>query len=983
MFRTGMHLLARRARVMRHESSFVRRLHFSWHPGIMIGQIETLKLDRAMAREPDFRQLARSAQDGPAGCVRLEPAARDLSAAHSTLAQPRPGLGDESADLAQEVLVVVFREVPRFDRQREGSFRAWLRQVTVNKIRNYRRKRHRRPAVGLDPADGFLERLSDPNDDLAREWDRDHDKHVVDKLLAVVQPHFTPTTWEAFQRFGVDGVPAGRGGRGTGPVRERGHSCQVSGAQAVTGRSRRPLVVNSGFSRQVRRGTGLSSSETVARPVPGDRPMNAHPVSHPTDQTLSSYGLGKLDDDSAEAVNQHLEQCPDCRKRVAEMSADSFLGRIRDAQKPAGHSAWGGTGVVPSSVLARIAATVGQVPHVLLRDSELENGPGPIVKLSSTEIPELSERPDRYQLFGEIARGGMGAVLKGRDPDLGRDLAVKVLLESHRDKPELIRRFIEEAQIGGQLQHPGIVPIYELGTFADRRPVFRHEAGERADAVRACSTSGRDPARELPRFLSIFEAVCQTIAYAHARGVIHRDLKPSNIMVGSFGEVQVMDWGLAKVLPQGGAADDAAAGKTRARDTVIATARSAGDADSDLSRAGSVMGTPSYMAPEQARGEVDRLDERCDVFALGSILCEILTGEPAFTGRSSGEIQRKASRGELKEAIDRLDASGVDSELIALAKDCLAPELEDRPRHAGEVAARINAYQTGVQERLRLAEIAGAEEKARAEEATKRARVERDRLRLTVALAASVLWLWPSWVAGGAFWLVQQRQARLTGVESDPGTDSSDPGSSRSRRCRPGPLGRGARGGRPGPRLDRRPGRLAARPPPGRPPRQDRRGTGTGRARPEAHRGAGQPQDVRGQEPIWDLLSRRTWIDASHRAFKRYGLDLETTPVKDAVARLKSRPEAFVREVVGSLDHWLISRKTSAIAPEQEPQLLDLQKNPRARSGSGPRPRTQPASCSPEAGRPQIATPDPRCTWHDKRSSLSLAPRRPCSSRGC
>ena len=131
------------------------------------------------------------------------------------------------------------------------------------------------------------------------------------------------------------------------------------------------------------------------------------------------------------------------------------------------------------------------------------------------------------------------------------------------------------------------------------------------------------------------------------------------------------------------------------------------------------MGTPAYMAPEQARGEVDQLDERCDVFAMGSILCEVLTGEPAFTGRSSGEIQRKASRGELREATDRLETSGVDSELIALAKDCLAPEQEDRPRHAGEVAARINGYQTDVQERLRLAEIARAEEKARAEEATK------------------------------------------------------------------------------------------------------------------------------------------------------------------------------------------------------------------------------------------------------------------------
>jgi RNA polymerase sigma-70 factor, ECF subfamily len=121
-----------------------------------------------------------------------------------------PGLGDESADLGQEVLVVVFREVPRFNRQREGSFRAWLRQVTVNKVRNYRRKRQRRPNVGLDPVEGFLERLSDPNDDLAREWDRDHDEYVVEKLLAVVRTDFTPTTWAAFQRFGVERVPAGR-----------------------------------------------------------------------------------------------------------------------------------------------------------------------------------------------------------------------------------------------------------------------------------------------------------------------------------------------------------------------------------------------------------------------------------------------------------------------------------------------------------------------------------------------------------------------------------------------------------------------------------------------------------------------------------------------------------------------------------------------------------------------------------------------------
>lgn len=121
-----------------------------------------------------------------------------------------PGLGAEAADLTQEVLFVVVRELPRFDRRREGSFRAWLRQVTVNRVRTHHRQRRRRGVVGLDPADGFLDQLADPNGELAREWDRDHDRYVIDRLLTIVQPDFNPTTWEAFRRFGVDGQPAGR-----------------------------------------------------------------------------------------------------------------------------------------------------------------------------------------------------------------------------------------------------------------------------------------------------------------------------------------------------------------------------------------------------------------------------------------------------------------------------------------------------------------------------------------------------------------------------------------------------------------------------------------------------------------------------------------------------------------------------------------------------------------------------------------------------
>ena len=153
-------------------------------------------------------------------------------------------------------------------------------------------------------------------------------------------------------------------------------------------------------------------------------------------------------------------------------------------------------------------------------------------------------------------------------------------------------------------------------------------------------------------------------------------------------------------------------------DTVIATARVL--SDSDLSQAGSVMGTPAYMAPEQARGEGETVDRRADVFALGSILCEVLTGEPAFVGRKAGEIHRKAALGDLAEAMARLDACGAEAELIRARQGLPGREPEDRPPHAGAVADRITAYLMGVQEKLRASEIARATEQTRAEEEAKR-----------------------------------------------------------------------------------------------------------------------------------------------------------------------------------------------------------------------------------------------------------------------
>ncbi len=270
----------------------------------------------------------------------------------------------------------------------------------------------------------------------------------------------------------------------------------------------------------------------------------------------------------------------------------------------------------------------------------------------------------------------------------------KILLDRHRDRIDLVDRFVEEAQICGQLQHPGVVPVYELGMLADDRPFFTMKL-VKGRTLAALLEERIEP--DLPQFLTIFEAVCQTVAYAHARGVIHRDLKPSNVMVGSFGEVQVMDWGLAKVLPREGQA--APKEPELPSQTVVATLRSTGD--SDLSQAGSVLGTPAYMAPEQARGDISAIDRRADVFALGSILCEILTGEPAFTGVAVREMLAVACRGETAGALARLAACQADAELLDMAHDCLAADRNDRPPDAGAVASRMTAYLAGVQERLR------------------------------------------------------------------------------------------------------------------------------------------------------------------------------------------------------------------------------------------------------------------------------------------
>jgi tetratricopeptide (TPR) repeat protein len=364
-------------------------------------------------------------------------------------------------------------------------------------------------------------------------------------------------------------------------------------------------------------------------------------------------------------------------------------------------------------------------------------------------LAELPARVGRYHLEQEIARGGMGRIVRVRDEDFERPLAMKLLLGSGGNPEE---RFLREARMTGQLQHPGIPPVHERGRLADGRPYFVMKLIQ-GRSLHELLKERTAPAADLPHWLGIFEQICQTVGYAHARGVIHRDLKPANIMVGAFGEVQVMDWGLAKFI---GATDDDEPEPEEGQSTVFGLRRTV--ALTEATSADSVLGTPAYMAPEQARGEYDRLDARADVFGLGAILCEILTGAPAFRGR---DVLGKATRGELTETLERLAGCGADAELVELAGRCLAPRPDDRPADGAAVAATVAAYQAELQRRLHQAEIEGAAAAVRADEEARRreveearANAERKRRRTAMALAAALLLV--AVIAGGAAVLVDE-----------------------------------------------------------------------------------------------------------------------------------------------------------------------------------------------------------------------------------
>ena len=320
---------------------------------------------------------------------------------------------------------------------------------------------------------------------------------------------------------------------------------------------------------------------------------------------------------------------------------------------------------------------------------------------SGEEAPAETPTFGRYHIMREHAKGGMGRVCEAVDTELNRRVAFKDIQLKYADDASSRHRFVREALITGQLEHPGVIPVYGLGSDADGRPYYAMRFVEGESLKDALKRFHTDPPKRIPvgakavafrGLLKRFADVCNAVAFAHSRNFVHRDLKPANVMLGPFGETLVVDWGLARSFKDKSADAPAAPNApptSGAEETDLAQATAITD-DGVGTRTGQLMGTPAYMSPEQAAGELRSLGPTWDIYSLGATLFEVLTGQAPFTGKPVAELLRDIRAGRFRSP--RMIAPWVPKPLDAAVRKAMALDSGDRYATALELAAEIDRY---------------------------------------------------------------------------------------------------------------------------------------------------------------------------------------------------------------------------------------------------------------------------------------------------
>jgi serine/threonine-protein kinase len=323
---------------------------------------------------------------------------------------------------------------------------------------------------------------------------------------------------------------------------------------------------------------------------------------------------------------------------------------------------------------------------------------------SAAEISNgILKRPveSRYEYEAELGRGGMGVVNLVVDHDLGRMSAMKYIPQQYKDPDQRMLAFVTEARITAQLEHPNIVPIHEIGIVEETGTPFytmKKVEGEcLIDVIKQLRAGNEEYIQRFPalRMLDIFRKVCYAVAYAHSRNVIHRDLKPANVMIGQFGEVLLMDWGLAKYInePESTVSgEEGEAAQTQSRDD---RQKAINELKVDLTEDGIIKGSLAYISPEQAFGEIDEIDEQTDIFLLGATLYEMLTYSPPYGGQSPIEVVTMAERCEYEPPSKRNPNARIPLALERITMKAMAPLKSRRFGTVEQLINEIDAYLEG------------------------------------------------------------------------------------------------------------------------------------------------------------------------------------------------------------------------------------------------------------------------------------------------